>query len=121
VKSTPVIADGQFALSESAAFFLVSTPNGHGPNSCGTSRTPYQQNIVTPVLYHERLLFSGLDNGVMGVKVLKRGSKWVAETVWQNKDLGMYISSPVVTGDLLFGLSYLKRGQFFCLDPRTGG
>ncbi len=82
--------------------------------------TPYEQNIVTPVLYHETLLFSGLNNGVMGVKVLKRGSEWVAETVWQNKDVGMYMNSPVLTGDLLFGLSHLKRGQFFCLDPRNG-
>ena len=82
--------------------------------------TPYEQNIVTPVLYRETLIFSGLDNGVMSVKVLKRGSEWVTETVWQNKDVGMYMNSPVVSGDLLFGLSYLKRGQFFCLDPRNG-
>ena len=32
----------------------------------------------------------------------------------------MYMSSPVVSGDLLFGFSHLKRGQFFCLDPRNG-
>ena len=82
--------------------------------------TPYEQNIVTPVLYHETLVFSGLDNGVMGVKVLKRGSEWVTETIWQNKDVGMYMNLPVVSGDLLFGLSHLKRGQFFCLDPRNG-
>jgi outer membrane protein assembly factor BamB len=82
--------------------------------------TPYEQNIVTPVLYHETLIFSGLDNGVMGVKVVKRGSEWVAETVWQSKNVGMYMSSPVVSGDLLFGFSHFKRGQFFCLDPRSG-
>jgi outer membrane protein assembly factor BamB len=82
--------------------------------------TPYEQNIVTPVLYRETLIFSGLDNGVMAVKVLKRGSQWHTETVWQTKDVGMYMSSPVVTGDLLFGLSHLKRGQFFCLDAHNG-
>jgi outer membrane protein assembly factor BamB len=82
--------------------------------------TPYEQNIVTPVLYHETLVFSGLGNGVMGVKVLKRGSEWVTETIWQNKNVGMYMNSPVVSGDLLFGLSHLKHGQFFCLDPRNG-
>ena len=32
----------------------------------------------------------------------------------------MYIGSPVVSGGLLFGLSYLKRVQFFCLGPRNG-
>jgi outer membrane protein assembly factor BamB len=82
--------------------------------------TPYEQNIVTPALYHDTLLFSGLGNGVMGVRVLKRGSEWVTETIWQNKDVGMYMSSPVVSGDLMFGLSNLKHGQFFCLDARNG-
>ena len=82
--------------------------------------TPYEQNIVTPVLYHQTLIFSGLSNGVLGVKVLKRGSRWLTETVWQTKDVGMYMSSPVVSGDLLFGFSHLKRGQFFCLDPSNG-
>ena len=82
--------------------------------------TAYDQNIVTPVLYRDTLIFSGLDNGVMAVRVLKRGSEWSTETLWQNKDVSMYMSSPVVSGDLLFGLSHHKRGQFFCLDPRNG-
>jgi outer membrane protein assembly factor BamB len=82
--------------------------------------TVYEQNIVTPVLYHDTLIFSVLDNGVMAVRVSKRGSKWFADTVWQNKDVSMYMNSPVVSGDLLFGLSHHKRGQFFCLDPRNG-
>lgn len=82
--------------------------------------TPYEQNIVTPVLYQETLIFSGLGNGVMAVKVLKRGLAWSTETLWHTKDVSMYLNSPVLSGDLLFGLSHLKRGQFFCLDPRTG-
>ena len=82
--------------------------------------TAYDQNIVTPVLYHDILIFSGFDNGVMAVRVSKRGSEWSPETVWQNKDVSMYMSSPVVSGDLLFGLSHHKRGQFFCLDLRNG-
>jgi hypothetical protein len=32
----------------------------------------------------------------------------------------MYMNSPVLAGDLLFGFSHLKKGQLFCLDPRTG-
>lgn len=32
----------------------------------------------------------------------------------------MYMSSPVVSADLLVGLSHRNRGQFFCLDPRIG-
>ena len=32
----------------------------------------------------------------------------------------MYMSSPVVSGDYLFGLSHKRKGQFFCIDARTG-
>jgi outer membrane protein assembly factor BamB len=82
--------------------------------------TDYAQNIVTPVLYHDTLIFSGIGNPTIGVKLLKRGSAWVTQTVWENKDLSMYMSSPVVSGDLLFGLSIHKRGELICLNPATG-
>jgi outer membrane protein assembly factor BamB len=32
----------------------------------------------------------------------------------------MYYSSPVLAGDLLFGMSDSKGGHFFCLDANTG-
>lgn len=38
--------------------------------------------------------------------------------IWQQGYAAPY--TVVVSGDLFFGLSYLKRGQFFCLDPRNG-
>jgi outer membrane protein assembly factor BamB len=83
-------------------------------------KTAYEQNIVTPVLYRDTLIFSGTGNPVMGVKVLKHGAEWTTETVWRNNDFSMYMSSPVVAGDLLFGFSERKRGQFFCLKPGDG-
>jgi outer membrane protein assembly factor BamB len=83
-------------------------------------KTVYTQNIVTPAVYRDMLIFSGIGNPVMGVKVLKHGAEWTTETVWENKDFSMYMSSPVVSGDLLFGFTERKRGQFFCLKPSDG-
>ncbi|HTB10525.1 MAG TPA: PQQ-binding-like beta-propeller repeat protein [Bryobacteraceae bacterium] len=74
--------------------------------------TEYDQNIVTPVLYKDTLIFSGIDKGVFAVRDGK--------TIWQNKGVSMYMSSPVLVGDLLFGFSHLKKGQIFCLDAGTG-
>jgi len=82
--------------------------------------TDYAQNIVTPAVYHDTLIFSGVGNPTIGVKLLKRGAAWTTETVWENKDLSMYMSSPVVSGDLLFGFSTRKRGELVCLNPATG-
>ena len=83
-------------------------------------KTPYEQNIVTPTVYRDTLIFSGTENPLTGVKVLKRGAEWSTETVWRNADFPMYMSSPVVTGDLLFGFTEKKRGQLFCLKPGDG-
>ena len=82
--------------------------------------TPYVQNVVTPLVYTDLLIFSGLDQGVMAVRAVKKGDAWVPETVWRNRDVGMYMNSPVLSGDLLFGLSHKNKGQFFCLDARSG-
>ena len=83
-------------------------------------KTGYDQNIVTPVLYKDTLIFSGLDKGVFAVRLNHTADAWSTQTVWQNKDASMYMNSPVLSGGLLFGFSHLKKGQLFCLDPRTG-
>lgn len=83
-------------------------------------KTGYDQNIVTPALYKDTLIFSGLDKGVFAVRLNHTADAWTTQTVWQNKDVPMYMNSPVLAGDLLFGFSHLKKGQLFCLDARTG-
>jgi outer membrane protein assembly factor BamB len=82
--------------------------------------TEYVQNIVTPVVYKQTLIFSGLDKGTMAIKVSRRGDKWATEQLWHNSQVSMYMSTPVLSGDYLFGLSHKRKGQFFCLDARTG-
>ena len=74
--------------------------------------TAYEQNIVTPVLFQDMLIFSGLGNGTMAVRN--------GQTVWHNKDLSMYMNSPVVAGERLYGLSNRNKGEFFCLNARDG-
>jgi outer membrane protein assembly factor BamB len=82
--------------------------------------TEYVQNIVTPVLYKDMLILSGLDKGTFAVKLAKSEGKLKPETVWQNKEVSMYMNSPVLNGDYLYGMSHKKKGQFFCIDARTG-
>lgn len=82
--------------------------------------TEYVQNIVTPVRYKEMLIFSGLSKGVMAIKVVKHGAKWTTEKVWENPEVSMYMNSPVIDGNYLYGMSHRNKGQFFCLDSATG-
>ena len=82
--------------------------------------TEYLQNIPSPLLYHDLVILSGLEKGIFAVRPSAKDGKWSAETVWRNTDISMYMSSPVLEGDLIFGFSHYKKGQFFCVDARTG-
>lgn len=72
-----------------------------------------------PIAYNGALIVGG-DSGVSAFKPVRRNGSWVAETVWQTKDVSMYLSNPVVIGDTLFGLSKRNSGQFFAIDARDG-
>jgi outer membrane protein assembly factor BamB len=82
--------------------------------------TEYVQNIVTPVAYKDTIIISGIDKGTTELRIRKQQGKWVPETVWRNSEVSMYMSSPVVIGDYLYGMSHKRKGQFFCIDARTG-
>ena len=82
--------------------------------------TDYEQNIVTPLVYKDLIIISGLDKGTSALRVSRSGNAWRAEQVWHNAEMSMYMSSPVLVGDLLFGFSDKRRGQYFSLDATTG-
>ena len=73
-----------------------------------------------PVLHGETVIVSGHNLGVTAFKPSLSADEWTTETVWETKDVSMYICNPVVIGDTLFGLSHRARGQFFALDAVSG-
>jgi outer membrane protein assembly factor BamB len=66
------------------------------------------------------VIFSGLDKGTTAVKPTEKGDTWSAEQIWHNAEISMYMSSPVLSDSLLFGLDHKHKGRFFCLNARTG-
>lgn len=84
-------------------------------------KTPYNQNVVTPLVVGDLLISAGLENPTIGFSVTAGlGKGWAATQRWRNDDVSMYMSSPAVSGTTLFGLSNKNRGQFFAIDTATG-
>ena len=87
-------------------------------------RIPYRATgpvtIPTPVLYQQTVICSGFGRGTTAFTITKRGNEWATEQAWYRPDVSMWMNTPVVSGNFLFGLSQKKRGQFFSLDARTG-
>ena len=77
--------------------------------------TPYDQNAVTPIVVGDLVIYSGLSNPVTAIHPGPKPSK-----AWENKEVGMYMNSPVLASGVLWGLSHRNKGQYFGLDPKTG-
>ena len=82
--------------------------------------TMYDQNIVTPVVMGDVVIYSGGEQPLTAVRIARNGKSWKTAPVWRNDSLPMYMSSPVLSGGLLFGLTHRNKGQLFCVDPGSG-
>ena len=84
-------------------------------------KTPYEQNSVTPLVVGDLLLYAGLENPTIALRVQAGAGKgWTVTPAWRNEQVSMYMSSPAVSGTAVFGLSNKNRGQFFAIDSATG-
>lgn len=82
--------------------------------------TEYAQNIITPVVEGDLLIYAGLNKPTVAVRLVQESGAWKPQEVWQNPDIPMYMSSPVAANGVLYGLTQRNRGQFFAVDVKTG-
>lgn len=82
--------------------------------------TDYEQNIITPVVTDGMLIYGGLSKPTTAIRLVQEGGAWKPQQLWQNADIPMYMSSPVVAAGVLYGLTHRNRGQFFAVDVKSG-
>lgn len=82
--------------------------------------TEYAQNIITPLVADGLLIYAGLKQPTTAVRLVQESGAWKPQQVWQNPDIPMYMSSPVIAGGVMYGLTHRNSGQFFAVDVKTG-
>ena len=82
--------------------------------------TPYEQNSITPIVSGGLVVYSGLDVPLTAARPVKKGASFAVETAWTNPDVASYLSTPVLEGGRIYGLSHKKKGQWFCVDAASG-
>jgi outer membrane protein assembly factor BamB len=85
-----------------------------------SSRGGCSRNIPTPVAPGGNIILLSHAKGTEALKLARAGQQWEIEQVWKNPRLTMNLSLPVTDGRHLFGLSTQRKGQYFCLDARSG-
>jgi outer membrane protein assembly factor BamB len=82
--------------------------------------TDFDQNAFTPVVFQDLLINAGLDQPLTAMRVKLDGGKWIVETVWRNQQTPMFMSSPVLIGATIYGLTLRSKGQFVAIDATSG-
>ena len=82
--------------------------------------TDFDQNAFTPIVFQDLLINGGLDQPLAALRPKLEGGKWIVETVWTNLQTPMFMSSPVLIGSTIYGLTMRSKGQFVALDAATG-
>ena len=83
-----------------------------------TPKQPGYWNSASPVIDAPYIYYTGQGTGTRSVQIEKQGDAFTAKACWHNERLGTVYNTPVLVDGLLYALS--DRGQFFCLDARTG-
>jgi len=80
----------------------------------------FNQNAFTPIVFQDLVINGGIDQPLAAIRPKLNGGKWIAETVWTNPQTPMFMSSPVLIGGTIYGLTTRSKGQFVALDAKTG-
>lgn len=97
------------------------------------AKSEYDTNSVTAVAYKDLLIFAREGQGLTAIRIIKNDAKNVAamnvvkiaaelktQEVWSNKNVELYMNTPVLQGNTVVGLSVRQKGQFFAIDADTG-
>ena len=82
--------------------------------------TDFDQNAFTPVVFDDLLINAGIDWPLTAIRPKLDRGQWVVETVWTNPQTPMFMSSPVLIGGTLYGLTTRNLGQFVAIDATSG-
>ena len=75
---------------------------------------------MTPLAYRDLLIFSGINKGVFALRLGYSNNQWTTTEVWRNKEVSLYMNSPLLVGSTIYGMSHRNKGQFFALNADTG-
>lgn len=82
--------------------------------------TDFDQNAFTPVAFQDLLIVGGIDWPLTALRLKPADGKWIGETAWTNPQTPMFMSSPVVIGGTIYGLTMRSKGQFVAIDAGSG-
>jgi outer membrane protein assembly factor BamB len=79
----------------------------------------FVSNSITPIVNGQTVIVAGT-GPLFAFAVARRAGQWTTEQIWENTELPLRYTTPVVAGDVLYGFSGRNAGQYYAMDARTG-
>lgn len=79
----------------------------------------FVSNAITPLVAGRTIIVAGT-GPLFAFAVARRGTQWTTEELWENADVPLRYTTPVASGDTLFGFSGRNSGEYYALDSRSG-
>jgi outer membrane protein assembly factor BamB len=83
-------------------------------------KTEYHQNSITAVASGDLLIHGGYQMPLSALRVAKEANGWSAREVWQSREGRVFLSTPVLDGERLYGFSDRDKGRLYSLEARDG-
>ncbi len=125
---SPILVNlaGERQVVTETSWNLVGVSAATGKKLWGLRLEGPEKNL-TPVQYQDLLIYADYKDRPRAIRLQKNDAKgdpraepMIAKEVWRGDGPRLYMSTPVLGGDLLLGFSEQKLGHLFCLDAKTG-
>ena len=80
----------------------------------------HNQNMPTPAVHDGHVIVGGENRGMYSLQPVVNGGKWSVKERWFQPKAALDMSSAIVSGDRIYGMTHYNAGQLFCLDTKTG-
>ena len=78
------------------------------------------QNMPTIVHHRGRILVGGENRGIVAFEPTLAEGTWSVARLWHQEEVALDMSTAIINGEHLYGMSHYDRGRLFCLDPENG-
>ncbi len=78
------------------------------------------QNMPTPVIFNGRIYLGAENRGLHCLEPQYTDGAWSVKKQWSQRRVAQDMSTAVMNGNRLYGMSHYGKGKLFCVHPDTG-
>ncbi len=71
-------------------------------------------------MHEGQVIVGGENRGMYSLRPIRDGDKWSVKEMWFQPKAALDMSSAIVSGGRVYGMTHYNAGQLFCLDGKTG-